>query len=51
VDNLTLVALFIMLLWIIALGFYFYSSGRQRGLEADIKQVRQLLGDDEQTQP
>jgi hypothetical protein len=45
-DNLTLVALFIILLWLIALVFYFRTLRRQRELADEIRRVRELLDRD-----
>jgi hypothetical protein len=45
-DNLTLVALFLLLLWLFAMAFYFLTSRRQSDLRDEIKQVRDLLDRD-----
>jgi len=46
VDNLTLLALFIMVLWLAAIGYYFYTSRQQDTISQEIDDLRELLGND-----
>ena len=45
-DNLTLIALFIMVLWLAAIGYYFYTSRQQNVISGEIDELREMLGDD-----
>lgn len=41
--NLTLIAAIVTILWLASLGFYIYSSRRQRSLQEEIEALRQKL--------
>jgi hypothetical protein len=45
-SNLTLVALFIIVLWLAAIGYYLYTSRQQSGISQEIEELRDLLGDE-----
>ncbi len=45
-DNLTLIALFIMVLWLAAIGYYFYTSRQQDTISKEIEELREMLGDE-----
>jgi len=46
VDNLTLLALFIIVMWLAAIGFYFYTSRQQNTISEEIDELRTMLGND-----
>lgn len=46
-NNLALLGSGIVLLWIIALGFYFYTSRQQKSISEEIENVRELLEESE----
>ena len=49
-DNLTLIALFIVVLWLAAIGYYLYTSRQQNAISHEIDELREMLGEDgEQT--
>ena len=43
-DNLVLIAIIIILLWLAAIGYYFYLSRQQRDLADEIQKLRDMLG-------
>jgi preprotein translocase subunit YajC len=43
-DNLTLIAVFIIVLWLAAIGYYIYLSRQQRELADEIQKLRDLVG-------
>ena len=47
-DNLTLIALFIMLLWLVAIGYYFYTSRQQKTISQDLDELRDMLGNEDE---
>ena len=42
-DNFVLVAAGIILLWLLAIGFYFYTVRQQRELRESIEEIRKKL--------
>ncbi len=42
-DNLTLLAIFITLLWFAVLAYYFYVSRQQRDIAEEIEELRDML--------
>ena len=46
-DNLVLVAVIIIILWLGVMGFYFYTSRQSRELEKEINELRAMLEDTE----
>ncbi len=42
-NNLALLGIGIMLMWLIALGFYFYTSRQQKEISKEMDGVRDLL--------
>jgi hypothetical protein len=47
VNNLTLIAIGIIVFWIIAIAFYFYVSREQEEIAADIEELREILDGNE----
>jgi hypothetical protein len=45
-DNLTLIALIIMVLWIGAIGYYFYTSRQQNTISHEIDELKEMLGEE-----
>lgn len=46
-NNLALIGIAITLLWMVALGFYFYTSRQQRTISKEMDTVRDLLDESE----
>lgn len=48
-DNIALIGVIILVMWLIAIGYYFIVSRQQRSLAEEIKSLRDLLeeSDDE----
>ena len=46
-DNLVLIAVIIIVLWLAAIGYYFYISRQQRDLADEIQKLRDMLGTSE----
>jgi preprotein translocase subunit YajC len=42
-NNLTLLGLLIIFLWLVAYGYYFYVSRKQRDISAEIDELRDEL--------
>ena len=42
-DNFTLIAVIIIVLWLAAIGFYFYISRQQRDISEEIDDIREKL--------
>lgn len=42
-DNLAFLGLFIILLWLVAYGYYFYVSRKQRDISSEIDELRDEL--------
>ncbi|MGD2049220.1 MAG: hypothetical protein PVH03_06980 [Chloroflexota bacterium] len=42
-NNLTLIGLLIILLWLVAYGYYLYVSRKQRDISAEIDELRDKL--------
>jgi hypothetical protein len=42
-NNLTLVGLLIIFLWLVAYGYYFYVSRKQQDISAEINELRDEL--------
>ncbi|MDX1615960.1 MAG: hypothetical protein R3300_16725 [Candidatus Promineifilaceae bacterium] len=47
-ENLTLLAGLIIGLWIVAVGYYFYVSRKQKELSEEIDELREMLDDKSQ---
>jgi len=45
-DNLTLIAIIIMVLWLGAIGYYFYTSRQQNAISHEIDDLKEMLGED-----
>ncbi|MGW8318448.1 MAG: hypothetical protein ACWGPS_04320 [Candidatus Promineifilaceae bacterium] len=45
-DNVALLGLVIIILWLTAIGYYFFVSRQQRELSEEIDEVRRLLAED-----
>lgn len=43
-DNLVLIAVIIILMWLAAIGYYIYLSRQQRDLADEIRRLREMLG-------
>ena len=46
-DNLTLIAIVIIVMWLFALGFYFYISRQQKDIVKDMDELRESLDESE----
>jgi preprotein translocase subunit YajC len=46
-DNLTLIAIVIIVVWLFALGFYFYISRQQKDIVEDMDELRESLDESE----
>ena len=42
-NNLTLLGLLIIFLWLVAIGYYFYVSRKQREISTEIEELRETL--------
>lgn len=42
-NNFTLIAVIIIVLWLLAIGFYFYISRQQRGIAEEIDDLREKI--------
>lgn len=49
-DNLTLLALFIIVVWLATLAFYFYTSRQHNDIREELDEVRALLDEGEGAQ-
>lgn len=49
-DNLTLLALIIIVVWLATLAFYFYTSRQQKDIRQELDEVRALLDEGEGVQ-
>lgn len=49
-DNLPLLALIIIVFWLGALAFYFYTSRQQKEIRGDLDALREMLGEEEEQQ-
>ena len=47
-DNLTLLGIIITVVWLVVIGYYFYTSRQQSGIIEDIDELRALLDASEQ---
>ena len=47
-DNLTLLAVIIIVVWMAALAFYFYTSRQQKEIREELEAVRALLEEDKE---
>jgi hypothetical protein len=47
-DNLTLLGIIITVLWLVVIGYYFYTSRQQSGIIEDVDELRALLDATEQ---
>lgn len=47
-DNLTVIALLIIGVWVLALAYYLYISNQQGTIEADLDELRQMLEKDKE---
>lgn len=47
-DNLTLLALIIIVVWVATLAFYFYTSRQQKEIREELEAVRDLLEKEEE---
>ena len=45
-DNFVLVAVFIIVLWLFAIGFYFYTVRQQKDIVESIDGIREKLDED-----
>jgi hypothetical protein len=48
-DNLTLIALFLIVLWLAVIGYYFYTSRQQSAISHEMDELREMLGDESET--
>ncbi len=48
-DNLTLVAILIIVLWLAAIGYYFYTSRQQDNISDELDELREMLGDENES--
>ncbi len=46
-NNIAVLGIAITLLWLVALGFYFYTSRQQRTISKEMDNVRDLLDESE----
>ncbi len=46
-DNLTLIAIVIIVMWLFALGFYFYISRQQKDIVKEMDELRESLDESE----
>lgn len=42
-DNIALIGLIILVLWLVAIGYYLYVSRHQQDLVHDIEELREML--------
>lgn len=47
-DNLVLIAVIIILMWLAAIGYYIYLSRQQRNLADEIRRLREMLGNSQE---
>lgn len=47
-SNLLLVTVIVFVLWLVAMGYYLYSSRQQESLEEQVESVQKLLDDSSQ---
>jgi preprotein translocase subunit YajC len=47
-NNIALLGIFIMFLWLVAIGYYFYTSRQQNKIEHELDELRDMLGSDEE---
>ena len=47
-DNIALLGIFILFLWLVAIGYYFYTSRQQNTIEHELDELRDMLGSDEE---
>ena len=45
-DNLALLAIFILFLWLVAIGYYFFTSRQQRTIARELDDLREMLADE-----
>jgi hypothetical protein len=48
-ENLTLLAIIIILLWLASLTYYFYVSRQQKEIQKDVDWLREQLKDDNES--
>jgi hypothetical protein len=48
-ENLTLIALFLIVIWLAAIGYYFYTSRQQKAISQEMDELREMLGEDGET--
>lgn len=41
-----LIALFLIVLWLAAIGYYFYTSRQQNAISQEIDELKKMLGDE-----
>jgi hypothetical protein len=46
-NNLTLIALFLIVLWLAAIGYYVYTSRQQNSISREIDELKEMLGDED----
>ena len=47
-SNIVLVTVIVFVLWLVAMGYYLYSSRQQESLEEQVESVQKLLDDSSQ---
>jgi hypothetical protein len=47
-NEIAWLGIFILFLWLVAIGYYFYTSRQQNTLEHELDELRDMLGSDEE---
>ena len=47
-NNIALLGIFILVLWLVAIGYYFYTSRQQNEIEHELDELRDMLGSEEE---
>ena len=45
-NNIALLAILIMFMWLVAIGYYFYTSRQQGEISQELNELRDMLGDE-----
>ena len=46
-DNLTVIAVIVIAIWVLALAYYLYLAGQQRAIEEELRELRRMLEEEE----
>jgi len=50
-DNLAMIAIVLIVLWLAAFAFYIYTSRQQQDIEEDLEALKKMLGPAETDEP